>query len=125
MDGSGGDLVPRFRVKPVELIEALARQLVNEQIQIVKLRQNLAALPADAAETHPVEVQQMRAEIDSFVQMWVSKQLPRHAAGFRLALEVLDSYGPAGVSVTDEIESGIWDNKFMVWLREFGGEPAH
>jgi hypothetical protein len=122
MVGSGEGAPSLFGMKPAALIEALARELVTEQIQIAQLRQKLAALPATAADTHPVEVQALRAKIDAFVEAWVSKQLPNLTAAFRLALEVLDTYGPDGVSIDDEIEAGIWNNKYFVWLREFGGE---
>lgn len=121
MVGSGVGASSLFGVKPAALIEALARELVTEQLQIAQLRQQLAALPATAADTHPVEVQEMRTKIDSYIETWVSKQLPNLTAAFRLALEVLDTYGPDGVSIGDEIEAGIWNNKYFVWLREFGG----
>ena len=123
MSDSAEGAPPLFGMKPAALIEALARELVTEQIQIAQLRQQLAALPATAADTHPVEVQEMRGRIDSYVEKWLATQLPNLTASFRLALEVLDTYGPDGVHIDDEIEAGIWNNKYFVWLREFGGEP--
>ncbi len=123
MDGSGEGAPPLFGMKPAAVIESLARQLVAQQIQIAQLRAQLAALPATAADTHPVEVQEMRTQIDAYIERWVSQQLPNLSAAFRLALEVLDTCGPDGVSVDDEIDAGIWNNKYFVWLREFGGEP--
>lgn len=122
MNGSGEGAPPLFGMKPAAVIEVLARSFVSDQIKIAELRQKLAALPAAAAETHSVEVQQMRAQIDAYIESWVSKQIPNLAASLRLALEVLDTYGPDGVTIDDEIEAGIWDNKYFVWLREFGGE---
>jgi len=44
-------------------------------------------------------------------------------ASCRLALEVLDTYGPGGVLVEDPTDAAIWNNKYFVWLREFGGTP--
>ncbi len=123
MDGSGEGAPPLFGMKPAAVIEALARSFVSDQIKIAELRQKLDALPATAAETHPAEVHEMRTQIGAYIESWVSKQLPNLAASLRLALEVLDTYGPDGVSIDDEIEAGIWDNKYFVWLREFGGEP--
>jgi len=110
-------------MKPAAVIEALARSFVSDQIRIAELREKLAALPATAADTHSAEVQEMRTRIDAYIKTWVTQQIPNLAASFRLALEVLDTYGPDGVSLDDEIEAGIWDNKYFVWLREFGGEP--
>jgi len=125
MDGSGEGAAPLFRMKPAAVIEALARSFVSDQIKIAELRQKLAALPSTAPYTHPAEVQQMRTQIDAYIESWVTQQIPNLAASLRLALEVLDTYGPEGVSVDDKIEAGIWDNKYFVWLREFGGAPPH
>ena len=107
-----------FYMKPAAVIEGLARQFVDQQIAIAKIRKLAAELP----EGHPQAVQ-FRAQADQVVQDWMAQGVPQLAASFRLALEVLDTYGPEGVRVEDEVDSGIWDNKYFVWLREFGGTP--
>ena len=52
---------------------------------------------------------------------WTESQLPTLAASFRLALDVLDTYGPEGVRVEDPIDAAAWNNKYFVWVKEFGG----
>lgn len=107
-----------FYMKPAALIEQLARQFVDQQVMIAKVRQITAELPDD----DPRAVQ-FRAQADQAIQDWVVEGVPQLAATFRLALEVLDTYGPDGVRVEDEIDASIWDNKYFVWLKEFGGTP--
>ena len=46
---------------------------------------------------------------------WLCSGLPTLTASFQLALEVLDTYGPAGVRIDDPIEAAVWNNKFFVW----------
>jgi GH25 family lysozyme M1 (1,4-beta-N-acetylmuramidase) len=65
----------------------------------------------------------VRQRVDALTAQWNSQQVPNLAACFRLALEVLDTYGPEGVDVEDRTDAAIWNNKYVVWLREFGGEP--
>lgn len=107
-----------FYMKPAAVIEGLARQFVDQQIMIAKARSLAAELPDGDPRTA-----EFRAKTDQVVQDWIAKQVPNLAASFRLALEVLDTYGPEGIKVDDEIDAGIWDNKYFVWLREFGGTP--
>lgn len=107
-----------FYMKPAAVIEGLARQFVDQQIMIAKTRSLAAELPDDDPRTA-----EFRAQADQVIQNWIDQQVPNLAASFRLALEVLDTYGPDGVRVEDEIDSAIWDNKYFVWLKEFGGTP--
>ncbi|MCV7256947.1 hypothetical protein H7J86_32710 [Mycobacterium hackensackense] len=115
-DGDSGDAV--FRMKPAAAIEVLARQFVDGQRLLAHARQVLATLPADA----PVDVvTEVRQRVDDLVALWDSQQGPNLAACFRLALEVLDTYGPEGADVEDLTDAAIWNNKYFVWFREFGG----
>lgn len=107
-----------FYMKPAAVIEGLARQFVDQQIMIAKTRSLAAGLPDDDP-----RAAEFRAKADQVIQNWVAEGVPQLAASFRLALEVLDTYGPDGVRVQDEIDSDIWDNKYFVWLKEFGGTP--
>jgi len=109
-----------FRMKPAAVIETLARLFVAEQRKFAELRRLLATLPADA---DAAAVQEMSSRVDALVELWMGKQVPNLAASFRLALEVLDTYGPDGVDVEDRTDAEIWNNKYFVWLKEFGGEP--
>lgn len=93
-DGDSGDAV--FRMKPAAAIEVLAPQFVDGQRLLAHARQVLATLPADA----PVDVvTEVRQRVDDLVTLWDSQQGPNLAACFRLALEVLDTYGPEGADV--------------------------
>jgi len=105
-----------FYMKPAAVIEGLARQFVADQIAIAKIRTLADSLPAGDP-----KVAELRAQAAEVIQNWVSKGVPNLAASFRLALEVLDTYGPEGVRVEDEIDAAIWNNKYFVWLKEFGG----
>ena len=105
-----------FYMKPAAVIEGLARQFVDQQIAIAKIRTLAAELPADDPRSA-----EFRAQAAEVIQNWVTKQVPNLAASFRLGLEVLDTYGPEGVRVEDEIDAAIWNNKYFVWLKEFGG----
>ena len=118
MDEPAGEAI--FHMKPAEAIETLARIFVDEQRSLAKMREMLAALPADA----PADaVTEMRRRLDTLTAQWGSAQAPNLAASFRLALEVLDTYGPEGVHVEDPTDAAIWNNKYFVWFSEFGGEP--
>lgn len=117
-DGHSGEAV--FRMKPAVAIEALARQFVDGQRLLAHARHVLNTLPAHA----PVDaVTEVRQRVDALTAQWNSQQGPNLAACFRLALEVLDTYGPEGVDVEDLTDAAIWNNKYFVWFREFGGEP--
>jgi len=118
VDGNGTSPEAAFSMKPVDVIEGLARQLVGDQRRLAEMRQTFESLPAG---TPDHAVSQARAIVDETVSDWHNKQLPNLAASFRLALEVLDTFGPDGVSVEDATEAAIWNNKYFVWLREFGG----
>jgi len=121
-DGDGTTAEAAFSMKPVDVIEGLARQFVSDQRRIAEMRQTFESLPAG---TPDHAVVQARAIVDETVSDWNNKQLPNLAASFRLALEVLDTHGPDGVRVEDATEAAIWNNKYFVWLREFGGvSPA-
>lgn len=120
MDGScGGSPTPLYWMKPVEALELLSRSIVDGQMTIAELRRNLAALPATTPEAL---LQEWRNKVDAQAASWSATVLPHLAVGLRMALEVLDTYGPEGVSVdADEFDAGVWENKYRVWLREFGG----
>lgn len=107
-----------FYMKPAAVIEGLARQFVDNQISLAQIRKLAAELP----DGDP-RAAEFRDQAGKVAQDWVDKGVPNLAAAFRLALEVLDTYGPDGVKVDDEIDAGIWDNKYFVWLKEFGGTP--
>lgn len=122
MDEALGGETAFFVTDPAEAIATLARVFVNDQRQLALTRQlrqsldNLAAsIPADA-------VAEAQERIDALTAQWDEKA-PHLAASFRLALEVLDTYGPEGVRVEDPLDAAIWNNKYFVWLREFGGTP--
>lgn len=108
-----------FRMKPAAAIVALARLFVDGQRQLAQARRIVETLPADAPADAVADV---RHRLDAFTAQWNSQQVPNLAASFRLALEVLDSYGSEGVNVEDPTDAAIWNNKYFVWLREFGGE---
>ena len=103
-----------FAMKPAAVIEGLARQFVEQQIAMAKVRKLAAELPDGDPQT--VEFRARAAEV---LEQWNAQGLPNLAASFRLALEVLDTYGPEGVRVEDGIDAAIWDNKFFVWRNEF------
>jgi hypothetical protein len=105
-----------FAMKPVATIEHLARLLVRQQQSLARLRELAAALPADDADER---VRELRARVAAAQREWTSTQLPSLAASFRLAVEVLDTYGPAGARVADPIEAAAWNNKYFVWRDEF------
>ncbi|TXI51951.1 hypothetical protein [Mycolicibacterium mageritense] len=109
----------RFFVEPTDAIVTLARLFVLDQRQLAKARQMADTLPAAAPADAVAEV---RKRISNLEALWVEK-VPHIAASFQLALEVLDTYGPEGVRVEDPMDTAIWDNKYFVWLREFGGTP--
>lgn len=109
-----------FRMKPAGAIEALARQFIDGQRLLAHARRVLNTLPADAPGDAVKEVQE---RVDAMTALWNTQQGPNLAACFRLALEVLDTYGPDGVAVEDPIDAAIWNNKYFVWFSEFGGEP--
>lgn len=105
-----------FYMKPRELIEALARQLVDGQVALAKIREIEAGLPDDDP-----RAAEFRAQAADVTRKWLTVQLPDLAATFRLALEVLDTYGPEGIRVEDGVDAAIWNNKHTVWVMEFGG----
>ena len=107
-----------FAMKPIETIQQLARALVSDQLAIAQIRRLADALPADSAEPAAAE---LRARAAQAVHSWTESQLPTLAASFRLALDVLDTYGPEGVRVEDPIDAAAWNNKYFVWVKEFGG----
>lgn len=120
MDDALGGETAFYVTNPADAIATLARVFVNDQRQLALTRQlrqsldNLAAsVPADA-------VAEAQERIDALTAQWDEKA-PHLAASFRLALEVLDTYGPEGVRVEDPMDAAIWNNKYFVWLREFGG----
>lgn len=109
-----------FRMEPAAAIVALARVFVDGQRQLAQIRNLAAGLPAHA----PVDaVAEMHRRVDAFTAQWNTQQVPNLAASMRLALEVLDTYGPEGIDVEDPTDAAIWNNKYFVWLREFGGQP--
>lgn len=121
-DGSGGGSsnVHFFLTSPAVALEALARSFVASQITIAGFRQKLAALPA---ETPDAMLREMRLKVDESIESWSTTVLPHLVVGFRMALDVLDTYGPEGVRVEDdEFDAALWENKYLVWLRELGGE---
>lgn len=108
MDEALGGETAFFVTNPAEAIATLARVFVNDQRQLALTRQlrqsldNLAAsIPADA-------VAEAQERIDALTAQWDEKA-PHLAASFRLALEVLDTYGPEGVRVEDPLDAAIWN----------------
>lgn len=121
MDGTAANSADAiFHMKPADAIVSLARIFVDDQRKLANMREMIKALPGDA----PADaVTDMRRRLDALSAQWGSEQAPTLAASFRLALEVLDTYGPDGVRVEDPTDAAIWNNKYFVWLREFGGTP--
>ncbi|AGB26681.1 hypothetical protein Mycsm_06544 (plasmid) [Mycobacterium sp. JS623] len=109
-DGDGTSAEAAFYMKPVDVIEGLARQFVSDQRRLAEMRQTFESLPASTPDD---AVAQAREIVDETVSDWNNKYLPNLAASFRLALEVLDTYGPDGVSVEDATEAAIWNNKYF------------
>lgn len=103
-----------FRMKPAAVIEGLARQLVEQQAALAKIRATVAELPPDDPRTT-----EFRAKVDQVERDWIVKGVPNLAASFRLALEVLDTYGPEGIDEKDAVDAAIWNNKFFVYRDEF------
>ena len=103
-----------FRMKPSAVIEGVARQLVEQQVALAKVRKLAAELPNDDPRTA-----EFRAQAAELGDKWIREGLPNTAAGLRLALEVLDTYGPDGVDVEDGVDAAIWNNKFFVYRNEF------
>lgn len=110
-----------FRMEPAAAIVTLARLFVSGQRQLAQLRDLSENLPPSVLVD---DVTTARAKLDALTAKWNSQQVPHFAASFRLALEVLDTYGPEGINVEDPTDAAIWNNKYLVWLREFGGEPT-
>lgn len=100
-----------FSVKPLRAIEMLTRQLVEQQFELSEMRRMVAGLP-------PEHAAEMQEKIDELADKWVRVNLPNLTAALRLAHDVLDTYGPEGVSTTDHFDGAVWDNKFFVWLKE-------
>ncbi|WP_431240957.1 hypothetical protein ACQ86B_28970 (plasmid) [Mycolicibacterium aichiense] len=99
-----------FYMKPLTVIEAYARVLVDDQKRLAHIRRQLAS--AD-------DTSDWSEHARAVVQRWSAIQLPNIAATMCLALEVLDTYGPEGVQVQDSVEAAVWNNKFFAWRNEF------
>ncbi len=106
-----------FYMKPTTVIEAAARELVANQIAVAKIRAMAAELPDDDP-----RAAEFRSRAAAVLDQWTRDGLPNLTATFRLALEVLDTYGPEGVDVEDGVDAAIWNNKFFVWRDEFTPE---
>lgn len=106
-----------FRMKPAALIEQQARLLVEQQIALAKVRALAAGMPEDDP-----KAEEFRAQAAAVADKWMTVGLPNLAATLRLALEVLDTYGPGGVDVEDNVDAAIWNNKFFVYRTEFTAE---
>lgn len=104
-------------MKPVKVLEQVARQLVSQQRSIAALEEQAATLPQDSPDP---AVRDVLARVGRIREEWVREQLPTLTASFQLALEVLDTYGPAGVRIDDPIEAAVWNNKFFVWRDTYG-----
>jgi hypothetical protein len=98
--------------EPVAVIEAVARQLVSQQRSIAALEEKAAGLPQDSPDP---AVRDLLDRVGRAREDWVRSGLPTLTASFQLALEVLDTYGAAGVRIDDPIEAAVWNNKFFVW----------
>jgi hypothetical protein len=94
-----------FAMNPVAVIEALARQPVGQQRSIAALEEKAAALPRDSPDP---AVRDLLDRISRARRDWVRGGLPTLTASFQLALEVLDTFGPDGVSIEDPIEAAVW-----------------
>jgi len=103
-----------FRMKPAALLEQQARLLVEQQVALAKVRELAAGMPGNDP-----KAQEFRAQAAAVADKWMTVGLPNLAATMRLALEVLDTYGPDGVDVEDNVDAAIWNNKFFVWRDEF------
>ncbi|WP_454231336.1 hypothetical protein [Mycolicibacterium fortuitum] len=104
-------------VDPQATVINLARLVVNGQKMVCTMRK--AAETAKAAQG--VAPEQVRRVVDrsrDFERDWHDEKLPLLVVSMRLALEVLDTFGPEGVTVDDPIEAAIWSNKSHVWLNE-------
>ncbi|BBX30444.1 hypothetical protein GCM10009632_06100 [Mycolicibacterium alvei] len=104
-------------VDPQGAVISLARLVVNGQKMLNTMRE--AAETAQSAQG--VAPDQARRVVDKsrdFEQDWNDEKLPLLIVSMRLALEVLDTFGPEGVTVEDPIEAAIWNNKPHVWLNE-------
>ncbi|OBG21609.1 hypothetical protein A5768_26270 [Mycolicibacterium fortuitum] len=104
-------------VDPQGAVINLTRLVVNGQKMLCTMRE--AAKAAEAAQgLAPEQARRVVDKSRDFEQDWNDKKLPLLIVSMRLALEVLDTFGPEGVTVDDPIEAAIWNNKTHVWLKE-------
>jgi hypothetical protein len=110
-----GDAV--FAMDPQAALLSLAHQLVTGQRMMADLTR--ATQAADRVGQAAPEVLELQAKLRETQSSWYTGALPSIAAGMRLAIEVLETFGPGFTRIEDDIEAAVWNNKFHVWVKEF------
>jgi hypothetical protein len=105
---------------PEKLIWDLARQLVDSQRSYAHFSR-----AAHAARRLPESAQARKVvtDFENLEQGWHTETLPSIIASIKLAIEVLDTFGPGLTDVTDEIEPMVFNNKWFVWSKELAPVP--
>ncbi|HEX7824495.1 MAG TPA: hypothetical protein VF477_06320 [Mycobacterium sp.] len=123
-DGSGAPQNPsaeaRFTMDPEKTLWELARHLVDSQrsyAQFSRAAQAARRLP-DAP-----EVRKVVTDFETLERSWHTETLPAIIASMKLAIEVLDTFGPGLTDITDEIDAMVFNNKWFVWSKELTSEP--
>lgn len=105
-----------FAMDPTATLVSLARFFVKGQRGLADSGRALDGLPPQIAGL--VGGGQFDAPYQSLKDQWHHQTMPMLAASMRLALEVLDTFGPGHTVIDDPTEAAIWNNKHHVWVRE-------
>jgi hypothetical protein len=114
------DAEGRFTMDPERVIWELARQLVDSQRSYAyfsRAAQEARQLPESA------EVRKVVADFENLERSWHTETLPSIIASMKLAIEVLDTFGPGLTDVSDEIDAMVFNNKWFVWSKELAPVP--
>lgn len=104
---------------PERTLVMLARSLVNGQLSLAEMRRQTRELVDRVPD--PEQARQLTANLVELEEQWRRDTLPSMVASFRLALEVLDTFGPGHTRIDDAMDARIWNNKYFVWCTELAG----
>lgn len=105
-----------FAMDPVATLMSLARFFVKGQHGLANHGRAVDGLPAEAAAT--ADGIELPGKYRDLRDQWHQQTVPMLAASMRLALEVLDTFGPGHTVIDDPTDAAIWNNKHHVWMRE-------
>ena len=114
-----GDRV--FAMDPHATLLTLARQFVAGQRMLAAMQRG--AQTARAASPDAPEAAALCEEFERVKTAWYTKRLPNLAAGMRLAIEVLDTFG-AGAGARGRRHRRDLEQQVFVWLNEFSVAPT-